>query len=136
MRGPKARIKWFLSNKPGRGGLCARHTWHSLGPGVPALGAPDANAVVRISKAKGHLHAGRKKRKPPKGAVVLWSGGRGRHGHAALSMGNGKIASTDVHGANTVGVVDLGWVERHWHYKYEGWLAFYGNKRILKGYKR
>lgn len=134
MRGPKARIRWFLHNSPGGVGWCARHTYRSLGSGVPALGAADANAVVAWARKSGHLHTGRRKNHPPKGAIVLWTSKR--HGHMALSMGDGHVASTDVSGGNTTGVVDLDWPRRHWGHHYVGWVQVYGSKKILKGAKR
>jgi hypothetical protein len=127
LRSVNGRLNWFLTHKPGRAGLCARHTWQSLGnPPPPALGAPDANAVVRIMKAKGHFETSKKN--IPKGAVVLWTSKN--HGHAALYNGGGTIASTDVHGPNTVGVVDLGYPERRWGHKWAGWTYHWGNVEL------
>ena len=126
LRSPKQRLRWFLSHKPGRAGLCARHTWQSLGnPPPPALGAPDAHAVIRIMKRKGHWSTSRN---IPKGAVVGYTGGR--HGHLALYNGDGTIASTDVHGPNTVGVVDLDWPTRKWGHKFAGWTYHYGDVEL------
>src|SRR5580765_8166140 len=60
-------------------------------------------------------------RHPPRGAAVFWTGGSHGYGHIALSLGNGKIRSTDSGGRGRVATVDLGWVERNWHHRYAGW---------------
>ena len=124
LRSVKGRLDWFLSHKPGRAGLCARHTWMSTG--APALGASDANAVAARMRKLGWWETSRKN--IPKGAIVYYSGGR--HGHLALYNGSGTIASTDVHGPNTVGVVDLAWPERRWGMKFGGWTYHYGTTEL------
>jgi hypothetical protein len=60
-------------------------------------------------------------RNPPRGAPVYWTGGTHGYGHIAMSLGNGKIRSTDAGGRGRVATVDLGWIERNWHLKYGGW---------------
>jgi hypothetical protein len=60
-------------------------------------------------------------RNPPRGAAVFWTGGSRGFGHIALSLGNGKIRSTDAGGRGVVATVDLGWVERNWGQTYGGW---------------
>ena len=60
-------------------------------------------------------------RNPPRGAPVWWAGGSSGHGHIALSLGGGKIRSTDAGGRGRVATVDLGWVERNWGQRYLGW---------------
>ena len=60
-------------------------------------------------------------RNPPRGAPVFWTGGSRGFGHIALSLGNGKIRSTDVGGSGNVATVDLGYIERNWHERYMGW---------------
>lgn len=60
-------------------------------------------------------------RTPPRGVPVAWSGGRNGFGHRAVSLGNGKIRSTDAGGPGKVATVDLGWVEKNWGFKYLGW---------------
>lgn len=63
-------------------------------------------------------HAG--DRNPPTGAPVFWTGGSKGYGHIALSVGNGKIRSTDIP-SGKVATVDLDYVERFWGQKYMGW---------------
>lgn len=60
-------------------------------------------------------------RKPPRGAAVYWTGGSHGYGHIAISLGGGKIRSTDAGGSGRVATVDLGWVERNWHLVWAGW---------------
>lgn len=60
-------------------------------------------------------------RRPPRGSFVFWTGGSRGYGHIALSLGNGKIRSTDAGGSGRVATVDLAWVERNWGQRYAGW---------------
>jgi len=72
--------------------MCAQHSWHALGGDKgcpPAWGTPHANAVYDKVKKSGRWFTS----DPPRGALILWK--YGKHGHAALSMGGGKIATTD-----------------------------------------
>jgi hypothetical protein len=77
----------------------------------------DADAVDGY-KATKHKHIDRN---PPAGVPVFWSGGSHGYGHAAVSLGGGKIRSTDAGGRGKVATVDLGWVERNWGLHYLGW---------------
>jgi hypothetical protein len=81
---------------------------------IPAL-YPDAATAWRNVNAK-HTT-----RTPPRGAPVYWTGGSHGFGHIAISLGNGKIRSTDAGGSGRVATVDLGWVEQHWGLKFAGW---------------
>lgn len=60
-------------------------------------------------------------RRPPRGVPVAWAGGRNGFGHRAISLGGGRIRSTDAGGSGRVATVDLGWVERTWGLIYLGW---------------
>jgi GH25 family lysozyme M1 (1,4-beta-N-acetylmuramidase) len=60
-------------------------------------------------------------RNPPRGVPVAWSGGSHGFGHRAISLGGGKIRSTDAGGSGRVATVDLSWPEQHWGLKYLGW---------------
>jgi hypothetical protein len=130
-RGVEARIAWFRGHYQGwparrRGGLCARHTWLSLG--IPPIGASDAHAALAKTKAAGNLRQG----DPPRGAVVFYKGGR--HGHAALSLGKGPhgtmILTTDAHGAGTIGERDLDWPLHAWGHKRAGWAWAWGSRKV------
>ena len=121
MRHPKARIKWFLSHRPPEVGLCLRHTWQATD--IPAAGSASAAEAVAYIRDHGHLH---EHSNAPKGAWVLWTGGSNGYGHAALAMSRNRIASTDVKGPATVGVVDESWPSNHWGLHYAGWSDWYG----------
>lgn len=91
-RGIEERINWFLSHLPSGPGMCAQHSWHSLGGdrgNPPRWNCSDANAVHAKVVASGRYF----KTPPPRGALILWK--YGNDGHAALSLGNGRIATTD-----------------------------------------
>lgn len=60
-------------------------------------------------------------RKPPRGAMVYWTGGSQGFGHIAPSLGNGNVRSTDSGGKGKPATVDIGWPERNWGMKYAGW---------------
>lgn len=60
-------------------------------------------------------------RNPPRGVPVTWLGGSQDNGHRAISLGGGKVRSTDAAGAGKIGTVDLDWVERNWGMAYVGW---------------
>jgi hypothetical protein len=60
-------------------------------------------------------------RNPPAGYPVYYSGGSQDNGHRALSLGHGKIRSTDAGGSGVTATVDLDWPERNWGLKYGGW---------------
>lgn len=60
-------------------------------------------------------------RNPPAGVPVSYLGGSRDNGHRAISLGNGKIRSTDAGGSGVTATVDLAWPERTWGLKYVGW---------------
>jgi hypothetical protein len=77
---------------------------------------PDASTAWRNTNDR---HPGN--RNPPRGAAVYWTGGSKGYGHIGLSMGSGKVRSTDAGGRGRVATVEIGWVERNWGLKYAGW---------------
>jgi hypothetical protein len=60
-------------------------------------------------------------RNPPKGAPCYYSGGS--YGHAVLSVGGGRIRSTDCTSATYVNDAALSWPEQAWGYQYLGWTG-------------
>jgi hypothetical protein len=61
-------------------------------------------------------------RRPPRGAAVYWTGGSRGYGHIAISVGGGKVRSTDAAGVGRVATRTLGWFGRHWtSLTYAGW---------------
>lgn len=72
-------LDWFLSHDASGSGMCAQHTWHSLGGDrgcPPAWGTPNANAVYDKVKKSGRYWT-----TPKKGDIALWK--YGSNGHAA-----------------------------------------------------
>lgn len=98
------------SNPPG---YCLQ--WSRECADIAAL-YPDAATAWRYAI---HRHKG--DRKPPRGAMVYWLGGSSGYGHIAVSVGDGRIRSTDAGGAGHVATVDVGWPESHWGLPYAGW---------------
>ncbi len=86
---------------------------------------PDAATAWRNTNDR---HPG--DRNPPRGSMVFWTGGSSGHGHVAVSLGGGKIRSTDAGGRGRVATVDLGWVERNWGQRYGGW-AWDNNEQTI-----
>jgi hypothetical protein len=96
-RNTDARIKWFLDHNPSGSGMCAQHSWHSLGGdngNPPAWGCSDANEVYAKVKSSGRYWTGT----PKRGALILWK--YGNNGHAAIcyNAAGDKIATTDPSG--------------------------------------
>ena len=60
-------------------------------------------------------------RTPPEGAPCYYRGGS--YGHAVISVGGGRIRSTDCTSATYVNNANLAWPERAWGYEYLGWTG-------------
>lgn len=60
-------------------------------------------------------------RNPPRGAMCYWTGGSNGYGHIAVSLGGGKIRSTDSGGKGKPATVALSWPETYWGLPYAGW---------------
>jgi hypothetical protein len=123
-RGPENRIHWFLNNNPSKRGMCAQHTWHSLGGNYgnpPAWGAPNANAVIKkVVESGRYFTPNNWEGPPPRGAYIAWQ--YGQHGHAALSLGDWRIATTDPTGKpGGVGVEPINYPQK-WGAK--GWTLW------------
>ena len=89
--------------------------WSRERADIPAV-YPDA--------ATAWTHASGKRpgdRRPPAGAAVYWTGGSQGYGHIAISVGGGRVRSTDAPGQGRVATVPLRWVEREWGLRYAGW---------------
>lgn len=98
-----------------RGGLClafVRGCW-----AMPLTGTPDANAAWTKAKHK------QKYGTPPAGAPVYWQ--IGQHGHIAISAGNNRCYSTDIHTFGRVSLVPLVEIQSKWGAHYRGWSTDY-----------
>ena len=82
---------------PGTAGKAPRGTI------VPAAGCEDG---WKSEPAK-YKHPG--DRNPPRGVPVSYLGGSHDNGHRAVSLGNGKIRSTDAGGRGVIATVPLDW---------------------------
>jgi len=60
-------------------------------------------------------------RRPPVGAAVYWTGGSSGYGHIAISVGDGKVRSTDAGGEGRVKTVGVDWATKAWGLRYAGW---------------
>lgn len=74
------------------------------------------SAIAQWSAAK-RRHAG--DRNPPAGVPVYWSGGQ--YGHVALSLGGGRVRSTDWPSRGRVGECTIDELSRAWGKTYLGW---------------
>lgn len=108
-RGIQERIDWFLSHRPSGPGMCAQHSWHSLGGNngnPPAWGASDANDVYSKVKASGRFWTGT----PKRGSLIVWK--YGEYGHAAICYNDAgtSICTTDPEGdSGGVGIEPIGY---------------------------
>ncbi len=126
------RAEASKTNSPG---MC--QAWTRTMFGAPAVGDVDrdgdADAVDGWkSEPASKRHTDRN---PPRGVPVAWSGGANGFGHRAISLGNGKIRSTDAGGRGKVATVDLDWVEKNWGLKYLGWSETISGQQIPLGPK-
>jgi hypothetical protein len=101
------RVRW---NQPG---YCLN--WARIRAHIPAR-YPDAATAWRHASDKQ-----RGDRTPPAGAAVYWTGGSQGYGHIAISVGHGRVRSTDAGGEGRVATVPVGWPVRHWGLNYAGW---------------
>lgn len=67
--------------------------------------------------------------RPPRGAAVYWTGGSSGYGHIAISLGDGKVRSTDAGGSGEVATVPIRRLSAEWHLTYAGWA------NSINGYK-
>lgn len=77
---------------------------------------PDATAQWKAAK---YQHAG--DTNPPEGAPVFWTGGGNGYGHATVSVGGGKVRSTDQQKSGKVSTVPISEIAKDWGLAYAGW---------------
>jgi len=107
---PKARA--FTRYDPP--GMCCQFVWNCIAA-PRRFGLADANAAWARSKTR------RGDQDPPAGAPVYWAGGK--HGHIAISVGNGVVRSTDWPRKGQVGDVKIAAITSSWGITYRGWSA-------------
>lgn len=109
-------------------GMCARFTRECFGVGALGDfdGDGDADAVDQWAAARIKNHDDRN---PPAGVPMFWAGGSKGYGHAAVSLGGGRVRSTDRPTAGLVGDTTIEDIERSWRMTYLGWSEdLYGNE--------
>ncbi|MGZ6768003.1 MAG: hypothetical protein ACXVEQ_17080 [Nocardioidaceae bacterium] len=88
--------------------------WARTRAGIPGRYATAAEAA----RGAFNKHFGGR---PPAGAAVYYTGGSHGYGHIAISVGGGKVRSTDSGGSGRVATVGYRWPVTHWHLHYAGW---------------
>jgi hypothetical protein len=111
------------TNKPGTCQLWTRTQFLGKSAGDQD-GDGDADAVDGWkSEPLRFRHAG--DRNPPRGVPVAFSGGSKGYGHRAISLGGGKIRSTDMSGSTykpgVVGTTTIAAIEKAMGVSYLGW---------------
>jgi len=106
-------IEQVKSNATGWHNYCERFT-------EMAWGKPGryASALAGWAAAKKEKRAYEGKTPPP-GAMVYWGGGQ--YGHAAVSIGGGKIVSTDIKRKGQADIVTIDYLTKQWGKPYLGW---------------
>jgi hypothetical protein len=105
-RTPEQAITYLETRMPQ--GIAGYRVWrHCEGYMTRAYGHPGGYPTARAHwNASGERHAGMSV--PPRGALVFWAT-KSSEGHVALSLGNGRVLSTDFNGTSyQVGVVAEG----------------------------
>jgi len=98
-------LDWFLSHNPSGSGMCAQHTWHSLGGDrgcPPAWGCANANEVYDKVVASGRYWT-----EPHKGDIAVWKYGNKGHAARVYNEAGTEIATTDPGNGKPVGVEDI-----------------------------
>lgn len=97
--------------------------------GAPGIGdwdgdrAADAEDYAKAAAKADQLHSIESLDDIPDGALVLWTGGRNDHGHAAVSLGGGEIVSTDLPRSGRVGRVSISEPAERWGLKLAGYVT-------------
>lgn len=101
--------------------MCLNYVWNLL-DAPRSAGLYDANAAWAAATQK--VTTGT----PPAGAPVYFAGYK--HGHIAISIGNGWVRSTDVPGLGRVGNINIADLCRSWGITYRGWSRDYAGRPI------
>jgi hypothetical protein len=122
VRGPQASVskaRAFTTYLPT--GMCCNFVWNCIAA-PHSFGLADANAAWnRATQRRAGTAA-------PAGAPVYWAGGK--HGHIALSVGGGRVRSTDWPRKGSVGEVDIDEMTRIWRLTYRGWSTDFAGAPI------
>jgi hypothetical protein len=100
-------------------GLCLKFSRMAAGAPGGVYDAHTGWARARYRHTKGT---------PPRGAIVWWHGGK--HGHVAVSAGNGYVYSTDVVVHGQVRRCKISLIRQRWGQRYMGWSEDVNGVRI------
>ena len=104
-------------------GMCLEWVWRCVREPLPrSTGLPDANAAW--DKAAQRETTGT----PPAGAPVYYRGGK--HGHVCISVGGGRVRSTDYPSNGVVGEGTIEQIAARMGLKYSGWSRDYAGNPI------
>lgn len=118
---PSVSVARARRHTKGFSGQCLHFVWRCL-DGQHSYGLPDANAAFRAAKTI------TKKGTPPAGAPVYFLGSK--HGHVALSVGGGRIRSTDWPSKNRIAEVKITDLAEAWGRRYAGWASDMAGHKI------
>jgi hypothetical protein len=118
---PRVSVARARRHTSGFSGQCLHFVWRCL-DGQHKYGLPDANAAFRASK---HLHT---TGTPPAGVPVYFLGSK--HGHVALSVGGGRIRSTDWPSSGRISEVRISELAKAWGRRYAGWAGDMAGHKI------
>lgn len=100
---------------------------------VPGLGdydhdgSADAEDYWKAAKKRGKVVETSDPKTIPAGVLIMWTGGSHDHGHAAYSLGNGEMVSTDLPTRGRVGRVPIDMARARWGLKLVGYVLVDGN---------
>lgn len=115
LRRPKASVAAARRWRTCRVGMCLYTVQEWLGG---PHGIAWAEAAWNASKQK---HRG--DRHPPAGVPVFWHNPHSKYGHIALSVGGGRVRSTDWPSRNRVSEARIDDISRRWGLRYLGWTG-------------
>ena len=112
----KAAMDWARSQKrKSPSGMCQQFTRMAFNVGS---GFPSASAAWNGSKKR---HPTNNPMDVPPGVPVYFLGGSKGYGHAAVSLGNGLVRSTDWPSRYNVGTARISDIQRSWGQQFVGW---------------
>lgn len=91
-------------------------------------GHADAEDYWKAAITRGEVVRTSDPAKIPAGVMIMWTDpGRNDYGHAAYSLGDGEMVSTDLPNSGRVGRVKISEATRRWGHKLEGYVLVDGN---------
>jgi hypothetical protein len=107
-------------------GMCLQRVRLCFGVGSGALDA------TKAWEAADHKHRTTTTRDIPRGVPIFWTGGSGGHGHIAISTGNGRCISTDIHRRGFFDEVPITEINRRWgsSLRFQGWTEDINGVRV------